>query len=396
MVDATGKLGDYVRLDTYQIYPAEFPMESFCHYSIPAFDSVGGPIVQYGAQIESGKFELRKPAVLVSKLNPRKLRVQFFVPASDIRSVASTEFMVYTDLRQDLDLRYLYHLLSSGTFTKRLQAVAMGTTNSHIRVKPSETLGWPVWIPPLEDQQSIADILNKIDGVIGSTEDIIVKYKGVRTGLASDLLDGRLKLQGDTGESQECRIGDLGSVVGGGTPSRDREEYWNGSIPWLTPGELTGVNDKFVSRSKERISELGLAASSARVVPAGSLLITSRASIGFCALAGVDLATNQGFQNLIPNADSVDSSFLYYLGQTLRNEMIRRASGTTFLEISKREFERIKVQIPPLKEQRRIAKVLDDFDYVIQANRKQLEKLRRLRAGLAADLFSGRVRTVKV
>jgi len=369
-------------------------MEAFCHYSIPAFDLVRGPIVQYGAQIESGKFELRRPAVLVSKLNPRKLRVQVFAPSSGMRSVASTEFMVYTDLRSDVDLRYLYHLLSSGKFARRLQAAAMGTTNSHIRVKPSETLGWPVQILPLEDQRRIAKTLDEIDEVIRFTKDIIVKYEDIRTGLALDILDSGLTFQEDTDGYQECRIGDLGSVIGGGTPSRDREEYWNGSIPWLTPGELTGIDDKFVLTSKERISELGLTASSARLVPAGSLLVTSRASIGFCALAGVDLATNQGFQNLIPDAESVDSSFLYYLGKTLRSKMIRYAYGTTFLEIPKREFERIKVRVPPLREQRRIARILDDIADTIQANRRQLEKLRQLRAGLADDLFSGKVRTV--
>lgn len=124
--------------------------------------------------------------------------------------------------------------------------------------------------------------------------------------------------------------------------------------------------------------------------------MTTRASIGFCALAGMEMATNQGFQNLIPDTEKVDTSFIYYLSKTLEREMIRRASGTTFLEISGKEFGNIEVRIPPLKEQRRIARILDDTDETIQANRRELEKLRQLRSGLAADLFSGKVRTVKV
>ncbi len=248
--------------------------------------------------------------------------------------------------------------------------------------------------PSGREQRQISEILNEVSKAIDFTKSAIMKWRKICVGLASDILDGKSTSSDDTGEYRECRIGDLGSVVGGGTPSRDKEEYWNGPVPWLTPGELTGTNDKIISKSKERISELGLTASSARLVPAGSLLVTSRASIGFCALAGVDLATNQGFQNLIPNADSVDSSFLYYLGRTLKREMTRCASGTTFLEIPKREFERIKVRLPPIKEQRRIARILDDIADTIQANRRQLEKLRQLRAGLADDLFSGKVRTV--
>ena len=121
--------------------------------------------------------------------------------------------------------------------------------------------------------------------------------------------------------------------------------------------------------------------------------MTSRASIGFCALAGTPMTTNQGFKNLIPRTD-VDSSYLFHLGQTLQREMIRRASGTTFLEISSREFGRIEIRMPPLGEQRRIARILDSADDAIRAHEVERDKLRALRSGLAADLLSGRVRTV--
>ena len=288
------------------------------------------------------------------------------------------------EIRQD----YLFRILLFENTQRAIRSFITGSAQPGLNRRFLNIL---IPVPSLDRQKIIVEVLSDLDEVIQSTEDIIVKYEGVRAGLAFDLLG---RESDDAGGCQECRIGDLGTVVGGGTPSRDREEYWNGSVPWLTPGELTGINDKIISKSKERISELGLTASSARLVPARSLLVTSRASIGFCALAGVDLTTNQGFQNLIPNADSVDSSFVYYLGRTLKREMIRCASGTTFLEISKREFERIKVRLPPLKEQRRIARILDDIGDTIQANRRQLEKLRQLRVGLAADLFSGKVRTV--
>ena len=186
---------------------------------------------------------------------------------------------------------------------------------------------------------------------------------------------------------RECRLGDLGVVVGGGTPPRERAEYWNGSIPWLTPGELTGHSDKYVSDTQDCISDLGLAASGARLLSEGSLLVTSRASIGSCALAGRPMATNQGFKNLAPGSE-VDPSFLFYLGRTLGTEMTRRASGTTFLEISGREFERIRIHLPPLEEQRRIAEILDTIDETIRATERVISKYERVRAGLAAAIFS--------
>ena len=191
------------------------------------------------------------------------------------------------------------------------------------------------------------------------------------------------------GEWREARLGEIGTVVGGGTPSREVAIYWDGDIPWLTPGELTGNRDKYVANSKECISDLGLSVSGARLVPKGSLLITSRASIGSCALAGRAMATNQGFKNLIPGED-VDPDFLFHLGQTLSQEMTRRASGTTFLEISTREFERIVVWLPPLEEQRRIAEVLDTIDEIINTTEQIISKLKLQEHGMKKDLFRKR------
>ncbi len=188
------------------------------------------------------------------------------------------------------------------------------------------------------------------------------------------------------------RLRDLGKVVGGGTPSRERLEYWNGSIPWLTPRELTGNNEKYVSETHDCISQLGLVVSGARLLPEGSLLVTSRASIGSCALAGRPMATNQGFKNLVPSED-VDPSYLFYLGRILSREMTRRASGTTFLEISGREFGRITIMLPPLGEQRQIAEILDTIDEAIQATKRIIAKHTAIRTGLATHLLLSQVRT---
>ena len=187
-------------------------------------------------------------------------------------------------------------------------------------------------------------------------------------------------------EWRECHIGDLGLVVGGGTPTRERADYWGGPIPWLTPREITGNGNKWVFETQDCISESGLVSSGARLIPKGSLLITSRATIGFCALASRPITTNQGFKNLIPGT-KVNSSYLFHLGRTLGREMTRRASGTTFLEISGGEFRRIAVRLPPLEEQRRIVEVLDTIDETIRATERVIAKLRSVQEGLAQRLL---------
>lgn len=163
-----------------------------------------------------------------------------------------------------------------------------------------------------------------------------------------------------------ARLGEIAQISGGGTPSREDPSFWDGSIPWLTPGELTSTGSKITSRTEEYLTDTGLRLSGATVMPAGSLLVTTRATLGACTIAGVPMATNQGFKNLQFDRRIADPKFYYHLFKLLGSEMARRASGTTFLEISGSQFGSIQVPVPPLNEQRRIADILDAIDDCIR------------------------------
>ncbi|MGI9249646.1 MAG: N-6 DNA methylase [Pseudohongiellaceae bacterium] len=182
-----------------------------------------------------------------------------------------------------------------------------------------------------------------------------------------------------------------GEVVSGGTPNRNNPAYWGGDILWVTPSEITSNTGKYLSSTREKITLIGLHASSAKVLPQNSLLVTSRATLCEVALAGNPISTNQGFKNIVPNKQT-DSNFAFHQIKTLKREMTRLASGTTFLEISKGDFSRIPVNRPELPEQARIANVLDFIDETISKTEAELLKLRKIRLGLQDDLLSGRVR----
>lgn len=167
-------------------------------------------------------------------------------------------------------------------------------------------------------------------------------------------------------------------IESGGTPSRDVPAYWNGSIPWVTPGELTGHSDKYLHSTRDRITSQGCAASAARVVPVDSLIVTTRATLGSTALAGVPLSTNQGFKSVVFR-DDCDPHFFFHLFKILKPEIVRRASGTTFLEISRRQFGQIEVPLPSLREQRWIAEILDTVDDSIRSTERLVAKLEQLR-----------------
>ena len=133
------------------------------------------------------------------------------------------------------------------------------------------------------------------------------------------------------------KLKDLGVITSGGTPSTEEAQYWNGDIPWITPADLSNYSEKHISKGRRNISKIGLDYSSAVLLPKGSLLFSSRAPIGYVAISLCDVATNQGFKNMILT-ESANVDFLYYFLQSAKQEAIKRASGTTFLELSAANF----------------------------------------------------------
>jgi type I restriction enzyme, S subunit len=161
-------------------------------------------------------------------------------------------------------------------------------------------------------------------------------------------------------------LGEVARIVGGGTPSTREPAYWGGSVVWLTPTEVVKADGHLVHKSERMITEAGLAGSSATLLPKGAVLLTSRASVGYVALTDCALATNQGFQSLIPG-DEVLSRYLMYWVQGHRDAFRSRASGSTFPEISKKKVAAIPITIPPILVQRRIGDVIAAIDSHIEA-----------------------------
>lgn len=179
-------------------------------------------------------------------------------------------------------------------------------------------------------------------------------------------------------------LSDIAEVVGGGTPDTTVSSLWNGDIQWFTPTEVG--HQKYVSKSARTITQLGLQKSSAKKLPAGSILLSSRATIGECSIAQRECTTNQGFQNLIPKKDT-NNEFLYYLAQTKKHHFIKYASGSTFLEISNSEIKKTKCTVPGTEEQTQIAAFLSALDDRIAVQNKIIEDLKVLKKELCAKLF---------
>lgn len=179
----------------------------------------------------------------------------------------------------------------------------------------------------------------------------------------------------------------FGKVVSGGTPDTNNPAFWNGDIYWITPSEISCLRSKYTYKTQRMITQEGLVNSSAHLLPANSLIICTRATIGDCCINKVEMCTNQGFKNILVNKGN-NVEFLYYLILQNKNEFIRKACGSTFLEISKNDVEKLKFIVPPLAEQEKIAQILATWDSAIEQIQSLIYEKKQLRYTLAEKLLS--------
>ena len=183
------------------------------------------------------------------------------------------------------------------------------------------------------------------------------------------------------------RLGDVADVVGGSTPSREVGGFWGGNIPWLVPSELTDLQGRYLTGSKESITDAGMKAAGLKLIPAGSVLLTSRATVGATAINAMPVVTNQGFQNLVVK-NGANVLWLYYCVSHQRAELHKRAAGSTFVEVSRDSVRSLPILLPPLKEQRAIAAVLDSIDDSIERTDAVIAVTEQLRDSMLHELLT--------
>ena len=192
-----------------------------------------------------------------------------------------------------------------------------------------------------------------------------------------------------------ARLDECCQIVSGATPSTSVREYWGGEIPWATPKDLGELTTATISDTPRKLTTAGLAASSATLLPPGSVLFSSRAPIGHVAINTVAMATNQGFKSFVPLPERIYGPYLYWWLQANREYLQGLGNGATFKEVSKAVVSRIEIPLPPLPEQRRIAAVLDHADAVRAKRRAALTVLDTLTQALYLDMFGDPVRNPK-
>ncbi len=191
------------------------------------------------------------------------------------------------------------------------------------------------------------------------------------------------------------KLKDCCDVVGGATPKRNVDEYWNSKdVPWITPKDISNLRQPVLEDAPEYISHIGFKSCATYLLPKGSVLLTSRAPIGNLAIAGRDMCTNQGFKCLVPN-NNVDSTYLYYCMMAYSEKLKVLGNGATFKEVSKKIVEEFEIPLPPLAEQKRIAAILDKADSLRRKNQQAIQLADQFLRAVFLDLFGDPVTNPK-
>ena len=184
------------------------------------------------------------------------------------------------------------------------------------------------------------------------------------------------------------KLCEIGEIIAGGTPSTKINEYWNGKISWITPKDLSNYKERFISKGERSITEEGLNNSSAVLMPKNSILFTSRAPIGYVAIAEKELCTNQGFKSFVCNEQKCYYKYMYYWFLNNVETIKSKANGSTFQEISGSVMKNIEIELPDMKTQINIGNILDTIDKKIELNNQINDNLYELGKIIYEELFS--------
>ena len=208
-----------------------------------------------------------------------------------------------------------------------------------------------------------------------------------KKGVMQQLFTQALRFKDDQGNDfpawEKKTLGAVGSVIGGGTPDSTKDDYWNGDIVWFTPTE---IRSKYAGGSKRKITVSGLKNCSASILPVGTLLMTSRATIAEISISTIPCTTNQGFQSITTNSEN-NNEFIYYWIKNNKKMFLRKSQGSTFIEISGKEVRKLAILIPSLPEQTKIANLLTALDRKIESVSSQITHTQTFKKGLLQQMF---------
>ena len=292
-------------------------------------------------------------------------------------------------LNKNSDSNFLLRRLNNGVELQIIMA-AEGTGQhvlSHSKLKNID-----IFVPYLDEQKCIGKYFESIDKLITLHQRKLQKLKIIKKSMLENLFPQngektpKIRFSGFTKDWEQRKLGELADIIGGGTPSTLNLDYWDGNIDWYSPAEI--IDQIYVDRSQRKITELGFENSSAKMLPEGTVLFTSRAGIGKTAILAKKGCTNQGFQSIVPYSNKLDSYFIFSRTEELKKYGELVGAGSTFVEVSGRQMENMQLMIPKtIGEQHIIGVLFSTFDHLITLHQSKLEKLQKIKKSMLESMF---------
>ena len=334
-----------------------------------------------------GQFKktFQRDDILYSEIRPQNRRFAY-VDFSPIDYIASTKLMVIRAKKDVVSPKYLYYFLKNSSTVAELQLLAETRSGTFPQITFSEVANLTIPVPSLAVQEVIVQTMQCLEDKITCNEQINDNLEQQAQSYFQELFVDNADPEWAIGT-----ISDLGTVVGGSTPSKAKPKYYTESgIAWITPKDLSINKSKFVSHGENDITELGLKNSSAAIMPEGTVLFSSRAPIGYIAIAAGEVTTNQGFKSVVPKPE-IGTPFVYFFLKNTLPVIEGMASGSTFKEVSGSTMKNVPAVIPDAET---LAK-FSDFCAPIFAQQRILEEqnqsLATLRDNLLPKLMSGEI-----
>lgn len=296
---------------------------------------------------------------------------------------AGGDIIVFRSNENSLTLSYI---LNSDISKKQKYRLGQGHSVVHIYSSQLQNLKIP--LPPLLEQKKIADCLSTWDSAIEKQSALINALTDRKKALMQQLLTGIKRLPGFEGKWKEVKLGEIGEIQTGNTPSKLESENWNGEYYWCTAEDM---KSKYVNNTAQKLTKKGW--SLARTVKANSILVTCIASIGINAITNVECSFNQQINSITPN-ENFSTEFIYYLMNNSKENLLKYAGAGALPMLNKNTFSSIKFKFPTLSEQTAIAEILATADRELQLQKEKLAQLQIQKKGLMQVLLTGKKRLI--
>ena len=348
------------------------------------FVSTNGEVQKFSCEQIAPLFKNEIAFVLSDVPNGRAIARTFLIPHDDKYTL--NQRIAGITPNETTDCYFLHLLMNRNHYFLRFDD---GVKQTNLSV--NDVMGFSTYYPLYEEQQLCGQFFQKIDNLITLHQRKYDALKTMKKTLLSKMFpkDGEdvpeIRFKEFTDAWEQRKLGEVSQIVGGGTPSTGIPEYWDGDIDWYSPVEIG--EEIFVSCSQRKITQLGLEKSSAKILPVGTVLFTSRAGIGNTAILEKEGCTNQGFQSIVPKDNELDSYFIFSCSHLLKKYGETKGAGSTFVEISGKQMSLMPLNIPEIKEQKSVGNFFRKLDSIITLHQRKLDELKNMKKTLLQQMF---------